>query len=530
MIEEWIKYRKFKKSKNYIHFDINKKFKNSQIEKDFFENFFNLENIKKYKFKPFIRYEIKEKKIIFFDKELPDDNFYYWKENNKKSLFWFKEKIRPITYASHRDSDLYSYYSFKLWIEYEKFLLKNNLEKNILAYRTVRKDNSDSWKNNINFSLDVFKDIIEIKNSIVFAFDISGFFDTLDHKILKKELIKTLWKNNFTEDWYKIFKSLTKFAYVDKEDIEENNLESKNFPKIIDSNKFNECKLKFKKEWLKLIKTNPEFPKDNKKNPEHKNIWIPQWTPISWVLANLYMNEFDLIIKDYVNKIWWKYYRYCDDILLIIPTKKDKKFLDNIESVSEFVLNTIKQKLSLKINNSKTEICIFENWKLFKNVELWKEDKFIYKRNKYILPFQYLWFTFDWNKVLLRNRTLSNYYKKMIMTLKKVYHLKDNKKDEKGNRLKENYIKWDKILLWKYNRKYLYNWKERWKQYKKQNWKYKIDKESKPFYLGFIWYWYIAYKEFESFCNDYNIKNGIKKQLSGHRKKYYKYIDKLWLK
>jgi len=29
----------------------------------------------------------------------------------------------------------------------------------------------------------------------------------------------------------------------------------------------------------------------------------------------------------------------------------------------------------------------------------------------------------------------------MIMTLKKVYHLKDNKKDEKGNRLKENYIK-----------------------------------------------------------------------------------------
>jgi len=47
--------------------------------------------------------------------------------------------------------------------------------------------------------------------------------------------------------------------------------------------------------------------------------------------------------------------------LLIIPTKKDKIFLDNIESVSEFVLNTIEKKLSLEINNSKTEICIFEN-------------------------------------------------------------------------------------------------------------------------------------------------------------------------
>ena len=424
------------------------------------------------------------------------------------------------------DSNIYSYYSFLLWERYENFLKENELCKNILAYRTVEKEinNKIVWKNNIDFSLDVFQDILNIKNCIVFAFDITWFFDTLDHKILKNELKKVLWKNNFSDDWYKIYNNITKFCYVDKEDLEKNNLierfnEKSKFPKIINIEKFNNLK----KELKELIKTNPKSSEINNKNPHKKNIWIPQWTPISWMLANLYMNEFDICVKKYVENLEWKYYRYSDDILLIIPYNKKIEHLDLVNKIADFTLNNIKEKLNLTINKSKTEICIFSKWKIFKNIYLNKENAFDFKEEKQIQPFQYLWFTFDWEKVLIRNKTLSNYYKKIIQSLRRLNHLK-------GNKNWENHIKWDKILLWKYNRKYLFNWKIIWKPYIKKNDKYIIDKDKKWFYLWFLSYWYNAYNIFQDFCDINNIKNWIKKQLSWHRNKYNKLLNKYWLK
>lgn len=545
MIKKWIVNRKWE-TKNYTHFDINKKFKTPEEKNIFFEEFFSKNDISKYKFKPFIRYEIKEKQFkLLKNKEKKDKYYYedkkqYYEEerNINNNLYFHKEKIRPITYASHRDSDIYSYYSFLLWKKYEKFLEENNLEKNILAYRTVKKEinNKIVWKNNIDFSLDIFQDIINIKDCIVFAFDVSWFFDTLDHKILKKELIKVLWENWLTKDWYKIYKNITKFCYVDKKDIEENNLikrfnEKNTFPKIIDIDKFNILKDSFKKEWKKLIKTNPEFPEINDKNPNKKNIWIPQWTPISWMLANLYMNEFDIILKKYIEELKWKYYRYSDDILLIIPCDKEKEYLKLVNEISKSTLDNIEEKLNLKINKSKTEISIFSKWKLIKNIELNKEDNtFEFKEEKNIQPFQYLWFTFDWERVLIRNKTLSNYYKKLIQTLKRVSHLKDDKKDKNWKIIWPNHIKWNKILLWKYNRKYLFNWSIIWKRYKKENWKYKIDGKDKWLYLGFLSYWYNAYNIFKDFCNENSIKNWIKKQLKWHRKKYNELLKKYEIK
>jgi hypothetical protein len=529
MIKKWIGNRKWK-TKNYTHFDINKKFKTPEEEIIFFEEFFSKNDISKYKFKPFIRYEIKEKRFTLLLEEEPKENYYYETENKNAKFYRHKKKLRPITYASHRDSDIYSYYSFLLWEKYEYFLKKNSLYKNILAYRTVEKEVNDRivWKNNIDFSLDIFQDILNIKDCIVFAFDISWFFDTLDHKILKNELKKVLWEKQISDDWFKVYKNITKFCYVDKEDLEKNNLIERfnkkyKFPKIINIEKFNYLKDVLKNEWTKLIKTNPEFPTINDKNPFKKNIWIPQWTPLSWMLANLYMNEFDIILKKYVDECNWKYYRYSDDILLIVPYNKNVKYLDLVNKVSEFTLNNITKKLKLQINNNKTEISIFSKWKILKNVYLNKKNFFDFKKEKLIQPFQYLWFTFDGEKVLIRNKTLSNYYKKLVQSLKRLQHLKDYKNWK-------NYIKWDKILLWKHNRKYLFNWNIIWKPYIKKNNKYIIDNEKKWFYLWFLSYWYNAYNIFQNFCNKNNVKNWIKKQLSWHRNKYNKFLNKYWIK
>jgi len=47
---------------------------------------------------------------------------------------------------------------------------------------------------------------------------------------------------------------------------------------------------------------------------------IPQGSPISAVLANLYMLEFDKIVNEFVTGHGGLYRRYCDDLLIVLPT------------------------------------------------------------------------------------------------------------------------------------------------------------------------------------------------------------------
>lgn len=524
MIDKRLEKLEGKKNKNYTHFDINKKFKNSQEKLKFYENFLCSKNIMNYSFWPLIRCNIKEKKFILIEDELPENedcyNVNYKYQQNH--FYWEKKKIRPITYASHKDSHIYSYYSFLLWNRYEEVLKEKWLENNIIAYRHVPiSDSNDFWKNNIYFAMDTFKDIVDMKDSVVMAFDISWFFDNLDHKILKQELINVLWWDELTKDWYKLFKNLTKFSYIEKDDIDKNNLVVNIWTNLkkIDADKFNLLKKTYKDEWEKLITIN-----SNKLNGNL--IWIPQWTPISWMLANIYMLEFDNMLKKYISKLNWQYYRYSDDILLILPINKEEENLKFISETSNYLFEQINNSLKLKLNNKKTEISIFRNWKIFKNVIYdTKNNIYKFKDEKNIQGFQYLGFTFDWNKVLLRNKTLSNYYKKLIESLKRLYHLLD---------LDEYWLKkykTNKVLLWKHNRKYLFNWIIKWKEYKKVNNKWVINDECKWQYLWFLSYWYNAYNVFEeNFCQEYGIKNWIKKQLAGHRKKYNKYLLKYWIK
>lgn len=510
MVKNWLLNTEWKKYKKFTHFDILKKFWDSQEKINFFENLFDSQNIISHNFWPFIRYNSIEKKFTLYKNDTPNDNYYY-EEPIKWNLFWHKKKVRPITYASHIDSYIYSYYSYLLWIEYEKFLTRNWIWENIIAYRSI-KNSIWIWKNNINFILDAFWDIINCKNCIVIALDISSFFDTLNHKILKKEIIKILWVTKLSDDWYKIYKNITQFNYIEKEYIDKNNLIKKIWKtqKIIDIKRFNELKNEAKKIKKNIIKTNIY------------NYWIPQWTPISWMLANIYMNNFDLFIKKKMEDSNWKYYRYSDDILLIIPSNNNEDELNSINKLLEIVSSYIKDNLKLEINDKKTEINIFTNWEIAKNIIYSSNNTYIYKSSKIIQPLQYLWFTFSWKRLLIRNKSLSKYYKKLIQSLKRLYHLKDENKDGWTN------IKWEKILLWKHNRKYLYNWEITGNPYVKINDKW-LKQNIKSHYLWFLSYWYNAYQICNPFCEKYNIKNWIKKQLSWHRKKYYDLLKKYWI-
>ena len=69
----------------------------------------------------------------------------------------------------------------------------------------------------------------------------------------------------------------------------------------------------------------------NQHKDEQGNVCgIPQGSPISASLANIYMLEIDKYIYEYVKSYNGLYMRYCDDFIVIIPDKDMKYVLKNI--------------------------------------------------------------------------------------------------------------------------------------------------------------------------------------------------------
>jgi hypothetical protein len=93
-------------------------------------------------------------------------------------------KKRPIRYASRGDAYIFAYYRYLLTQEYEAALSKNSLDESVIAYRRIRIIDG-TGKCNIHFARDAFEKIKKLGNCYVVALDISGFFESLDHSILR---------------------------------------------------------------------------------------------------------------------------------------------------------------------------------------------------------------------------------------------------------------------------------------------------------------------------------------------------------
>jgi len=96
------------------------------------------------------------------------------------------QKLRPIMYASHVDSCIYGFYSFMLKKRYEARIEGTQLAESIVGYRHIpREESPDKGKSNIDFAKDV-KDLTQQHDmSAVICLDVSKFFDTMDHKLIK---------------------------------------------------------------------------------------------------------------------------------------------------------------------------------------------------------------------------------------------------------------------------------------------------------------------------------------------------------
>jgi len=344
----------YTENRNILHFDSPISYKNANT---FVKN---STFVQRHSFFPFLTFNLK---------------FYKYKKDSTTNEMIRYQKDRSICYSAHLDNCIYSYYSKNLSEKYESMIKKDNFSNSILAFRKIDK------KNNVAFAKQAFDDIKIFGECNVFAIDFSDFFGTLDHSLLKDKWYKVLNVPRLPSDHYNIFKSLTKYSLVNKDKIYDLFKISKNNPKNRPKRicNINDFRNKVRKE--NYIKQNPKI---------NDKIGIPQGSSLSALLSNIYLIDFDKDISEYVEKISGKYYRYCDDILIITP-------LNECNNTKDFVYNMIKKE-KLIINPEKTKISLFQlNGNKLSSLK----------------PLQYLGFIFDGENIYIRSSSISNFYRRM---------------------------------------------------------------------------------------------------------------------
>ncbi|QZO09263.1 reverse transcriptase/maturase family protein [Enterococcus raffinosus] len=353
-------------TKSYLHFDYRTRYNSV---KDYVEN---PQRIIKHGFFPFIH----KKKVLVKYKV------------NGAGERPVKIKPRELYRASHLDSCIYRYYADRLNKDYEKVAEVRNIDENVAAYR------SGKGKSNIDYAAETM-DFIKRTNDGCFIFlgDFEKFFDTLDHKYLKSKLKEVLNTNKLTEDWFKIFKTLTSFSWVEQKDL--NDL-------------FGSEKEQYKNSLKTYFETWEEFRSFKADGHVHKNtkpFGIPQGTPISALLSNIYMIDFDDWLNRLSSKYEGKYLRYADDFILILPfstTSKDV-YLEIVNEILQYASDVTK----LKIEKNKTEKYLFKNDTIYL-FESNKTDTSSLVKSK----LDYLGFVFDGRNVKMRQKSVSKFYRK----------------------------------------------------------------------------------------------------------------------
>lgn len=238
-------------------------------------------------------------------------------------------KDRPIMFASHRDACILSKYAFDLGQMLEQHYASTGLDENVIAYRKLGRANYD-------FSANAYRFAQAHQPCVVLCFDITGFFDSLDHALLKSRLKRILGAPELAPDWYCVFRHVTKYSRVDRKALEKH----ADFSRRLEMDT---------REPIATITELHEAGIAIDKNPSR--FGIPQGTPISSAFSNLYMMDVDETMTTACNEVGGRYQRYSDDILIICPKE--------CEASITKVLKDVVEAHKLEIKDEKTERALF---------------------------------------------------------------------------------------------------------------------------------------------------------------------------
>ena len=302
----------------------------------------------------------------------------------------FSVKRRPIKFASHRDAAVLEYYARDLLEAYERFLAKTAFAQSVLAYRS-------GIGNNIGHSKSLFDEIRLRGDCTAIALDITSFFDRIRHDQLYEELCRVRGRSRLSDVDFKIFRRMTKFDWVDSEEAKD--------------------RLGYRFGRNRRVCTAYELRtilRDQAPNQIRTNtgdFGIPQGTPLSGLYANISLAGFDAAMTSAVQNLGGSYRRYSDDIALLIPTSEEPALA--VDAVRD-TLRTF----GLELSEGKTDVAVFNR---------------AHGELRATKPFQYLGFTFDGTRTLIRPSSLNRYYSKMNRGIRAKVHAayrKDVLKDQ----------------------------------------------------------------------------------------------------
>jgi len=321
-------------------------------------------------------------------------------------------KDRPILYASRRDSYIFSHYRGILNLLYESEVARLGLQGCVLAYRKIPLQGGRGGKCNIHFACEAFQLIRNTGNCIAVALDVRKFFEHLDHQHIKKMWLRLLPTSTYRrnapvlpDDHFKIFRAVTQYSFINR-DQAYNKLgligerySSKGEKEIGYLRKRDDFPLKicsskdFREKLADVIQVNPD------------PFGIPQGSPISDLLANLYMLDFDAAMSATAARERGRYFRYSDDILLILPTRTTTSWENAITSVEDILKQTAPR---LELKSEKTQV--YEYQRLASGED---QSNRSLRAKRPPDGLEYLGFRYDGRRVFLRNSTVSGIRRKI---------------------------------------------------------------------------------------------------------------------
>jgi hypothetical protein len=320
------------------------------------------------------------------------------------------EKRRKIRYAARRDSYIYSHYRQLLYPLYESELRRLALEECVLAYRHIPLPGRKSGKCNIHFASEAFQVIRRLGDCCAIALDIEEFFENLDHGHIKRTWSRLLGQSDpgsrypLPMDHFAVFKAVTQYSWIERD------LAYKELGLIGETQAAGEQKrikyLVSKQVFPTQICTPPVFrQKLGDKVKSNSNPWgIPQGSPISDLLANLYMIDFDAKLSEAVRSIGGVYFRYSDDILIILPGPD--ALWDEMLHLVDTSLGSTAPRLRVKVK--KTQVYSYTKLsggpdQIAKNIGPTSGADGL----------EYLGFRYDGKRIFLRNSTFSGFRRKI---------------------------------------------------------------------------------------------------------------------
>ena len=278
-------------------------------------------------------------------------------------------KDRPISYPAHKDGYIFAYYKTLLEKPYEQWVLQQGLEKSITAFRTI-------GANNISLAKEAFEYIAANPNYSVVVADVNSFFPNIDHQLLKGVWSHFLGVDRLPDDHFAVFKATTQYAEVKRYKAYNAFRIPLHMGGAHDRRRIctpHEFRTKIAG---KLTELNPGLA---------DGVGIPQGSPLSPLLSNMYMARFDSSVHDWIKSVGGAYWRYCDDILVVSPIESDK------------VVKQFEQSLALA------------------RLELHKDKTRIYPPNSIspTKPLQYLGFMNNGRNVTVRSSSIHRYHRKI---------------------------------------------------------------------------------------------------------------------